>query len=234
MLLSLMKTQFLKLENAFAPGMSTITWLSQNVNDFIKFLDATLYDVEGFLNREINILNNRIEAVLNDVEVFELIAFPTEPISTSEFYETNSDFRVKQGRRLEAKSQAIEKSVIELINNFIEIIHVSDVDDHGRRKFQLPYSQIDETNWRIENPKPIDKYDWISFEKIYKAVSFPAPEEQDKMRFKDYDGLKYDVTLLHIDAMELFAYYNQRMIAALVRCTKTSLEHLKDRSRTFG
>lgn len=48
--------------------------------------------------------------------------------------------------------------------------------------------------------------------------------------FKDYDGLKYDVTQLHNDCVELFAYYNHRIISVLVKCTKNSLEKLKNRS----
>lgn len=48
--------------------------------------------------------------------------------------------------------------------------------------------------------------------------------------FKDYDGLKYDVTQLHNDCTELFAYFNHRIIAVLVKCTKTSLEKLKNRT----
>lgn len=108
-----------------------------------------------------------------------------------------------------------------------------EIDDQGRSKFMIPYEDIDDQNWRTELPKPVDKYDWISFEKIGKAVSYPGPEEHERLRFKDYDGLKYDVTLLHIDCMELFAYYNQRMIGALIRCTKSSLENLKEHSRTF-
>ena len=51
---------------------------------------------------------------------------------------------------------------------------------------------------------------------------------------KDYDGLKYDITLLHIDCVELFAYYNHKIIRALVKCTKSSLEKLKIETNITG
>lgn len=47
--------------------------------------------------------------------------------------------------------------------------------------------------------------------------------------FQDYTGLNYDVTLLHIDCMELFAYFNHRIIAVFVRMVKTALEKLRNR-----
>lgn len=131
---------------------------------------------------------------------------------------------------MKTKAQAIERSVIDLINSFVEVTDVSEVDEYGRRKFMLPPEQIDESNWRVEHPKPIDKYDWISFEKISKVVSFPSAEDMEVLVFKDWDVLKLDVTLLHIDCMELFAYYNQRFMSSLIRCTRSSMEELRDRS----
>lgn len=61
-------------------------------------------------------------------------------------------------------------------------------------------------------------------------MSYASPEDNEVLCFSDYDGLKYDVNLLHIDCVELFAYYNQRMISSLVKATKKSMEMLKNRA----
>lgn len=70
----------------------------------------------------------------------------------------------------------MEKATIELINKFVENIEVAEVDERGNRKFQLPLEQIDDENRRREEALPIDKYDWISFDKIYKALAYPSVE----------------------------------------------------------
>lgn len=74
------------------------------------------------------------------------------------------------------------------------------------------------------------KYDWLSYGKLYKAVGYATPEENEKLVFEEHDGLKYDVVMLHIDCVELFAYYNHKIVAALAKCTKRSMEILKQRS----
>lgn len=230
MFLSLMKTQLLRLENAFAPGLSMITWVSQNLDDYFKRLNAALYEIESFVTRVNDIRINRIEVPIREIEDYRLITFPEKSLHSDELYDINSDHRSVMGRKMEIKSQAIEKALIDLINHFVEVTEVFDIDDQGKRRYQLPADEITDSNWRYEIPKPISKYDWLSFEKIYKAVAYPSPEDLAVLVFKDYDGLKYDVNLLHIDCMELFAYYNNKFLLALIRCTKNSLEALSDRT----
>lgn len=83
---------------------------------------------------------------------------------------------------MEKKSQAMEKATIELINKFVENIEVADYDEKGNRKFQLPLDEINDDNRRREEALPIDKYDWILFDKIYKALAYPTPEAHRKAR----------------------------------------------------
>jgi dynein heavy chain, axonemal len=59
---------------------------------------------------------------------------------------------------------------------------------------------------------------------------FATPEDNEVLVFADYDGLQYDVTLLHIDCNEIFAHYNHKIVSALVKCTKRSMEVFKKRS----
>ena len=74
----------------------------------------------------------------------------------------------------------MEKATIELINKFVENIEVAELDEKGNRRFQLPLDQITNENRRREEALPIDKYDWISFDKIYKALAYPSPEMHRK------------------------------------------------------
>jgi dynein heavy chain, axonemal len=117
-----------------------------------------------------------------------------------------------------------------LINRFVDVADIPAVDDVGRRQFQLPLEEQTEENQRAEQKLPIDKYDWIAFDRIYQTVQYPSPREHQLMCFENYSGFHYDVTNLHTDCMELFSYYTNLMMATLVKCTKRSLEAMKTRA----
>lgn len=55
--LPMIKSQLLKMENAFMPGFSTITWTSMKIPEFCKAAEETLNSVEIFLKEvHLNIL----------------------------------------------------------------------------------------------------------------------------------------------------------------------------------
>lgn len=74
-----------------------------------------------------------------------------------------------------------EKATIELINLFVEMADIAPVDIKGNRVFRLPESEINETNWREELKMPVDKYDWINFEKIFQPVFIHSANERHRL-----------------------------------------------------
>lgn len=75
-----------------------------------------------------------------------------------------------------AKSKTGELAAIELITRFVDLIDVKENEESELRKFQLPPHLITDENWREEEKKPIDKYDWVSFGKVFKPVTYPTPD----------------------------------------------------------
>ncbi|XP_062548437.1 dynein axonemal heavy chain 8 [Armigeres subalbatus] len=232
--LPLMRTMLIRLERIFLPGLTVVTWMSMNLKDYINQVDQVLTMVEQFVKEVNDIREARIEDVLHSFANTDLIVLPTDAITAVQFSDMNVKYRQTIEKYLEKKSQAMEKATIELINKFVENIEVAVFDEKGNRKFQLPLDQITDENRRREEVLPIDKYDWISFDKIYKALAYPSPEMHRKALFQDYTGLNYDVTLLHIDCMELFAYFNHRVISIFVRMVKASLEKLRTRIKLLN
>lgn len=72
---------------------------------------------------------------------------------------------------IELKSLAAEKATVELINKYVEQAVISEMNRKGQRQFQLPLAQHTPANHRKEEMLPIDKFDWLSFEKIYRPVA---------------------------------------------------------------
>ena len=228
----LMRIQLIKLERVFAPALSTSTWLSLDLDDYLEEIAEVILPVENFLKEVTDINDAQIDVTLSSIEKAILIHLPEEAVSPQALKDINEEHRKNIEKKLEMKSLAAERAAVDLLTKFIDKSGIPNYDESG--KFQLPPEKINERNYRLEEYKPINKYDWLSFEKIYKPVGYPTPEENEKYTFKDYDGLKYDVVLLHIDCVELFAYYNHKMIAALAKCTKRSIEVLRKRSNIGG
>lgn len=232
MFLPLMRVQLIKLERIFAPALSTMTWLNLNHDEYFNQVDDLLLDIESFLKQVSDMNDAQIEVRLKAIEDSILVSLPKDSVAPEVLTSTNVEHRRKMEKKIEIKSMAAEKAAIDLINKFVDKSGVPDYDESG--KFQLPVDRITDDNWRLEEFKPIDKYDWLSFDRLYKAVGYATPEENENLCFREYSGLKYDVTLLHIDCVELFAYYNHKIISALAKCTKRSMELLKKRSNFSG
>lgn len=232
MFVPLMRVQLVKLEKIFAPALSTLTWLSTNLDNYFEQSLCVIIDIERFVKEVSDINDAQIGMKIDWIEKAVLVHLPVEAIAPDELIDLNVSHRQKMEKLIEMKSVAAERTAIDLINKFARKSGIPDYDDSG--KFQLPRNKITDVNWRAEETKPIDKYDWLSFDKLYKAVGYATAEENEVNCFMEYDGLKYDVILLHIDCVELFAYYNHKIIAALARCTKRSMELLKKRSDISG
>lgn len=83
---------------------------------------------------------------------------------------------------MQIKSHSVEKACIEIINRLVDEVQVSDLDENNKRKFQLPFNENATPEFmRKEELLPIDKYDWINFEKLYKPVNFPNPKVHRKL-----------------------------------------------------
>lgn len=110
------------------------------------------------------------------------------------------------------------------------MIDVEPLDQNGKRLFQLPIAELNENNRRIEELLPIDKYDWLCFDKIYRPVQIYSESDKNIHFFKNYEDMHYGLVQLHIDCMDVFSYFTSQIIAAMVKCIKRSIDQLKQRT----
>lgn len=69
----------------------------------------------------------------------------------------------------------IEKSTVELLDIFIDVINIHPKDADGQRRFRLSRNEVNDSNWKTEFELPIDKYDWLRFDTIFQQV-YQYPE----------------------------------------------------------
>lgn len=215
---------------AFKPGFSIITWTSQNLTNYFEDLERNLQDLEDFLKKISDILKRRIEDSIDYISNSILVALPTDVVHIKELIDLNNEHRRKIEKKIAMKSFAIEMAVIDLINIFVEGSVVNSYDANGKYRYQLPQDQINESNWRVEEAKPLDKYDWIQFEQILRSVFYPLEDERLSILFQDYEDVHYELTQLRNDCMNFYSFFHNALITALVDATKASLDLLKKRA----
>lgn len=79
---------------------------------------------------------------------------------------------------MEIKSLSAEKAAVELINHFVALAPISEFNHKGKRNFQLPLAEHTDENRRREELLPIDKYDWLSFDKMFRPVALHPDSER--------------------------------------------------------
>ncbi|KAG5316447.1 DYH8 protein, partial [Acromyrmex insinuator] len=205
--LNLIKIALVNLEIAFQPCVSVITWSSLKLSNACAKIEEEIKNVQIFIKEVEDMKEARVDEVLESIAETMLLKLDEYPKSSEQLLADNVAFTDKIAIDLEIKSSAIEKAVIMIINKFIDLITDPIVQDI--------------------------KYNWMDLEKMYKQVGSESRLIQGP--FEPGFGYiertnKVKINQVHSDCMELFAYYNNKLIEALVKCTKNSLDLLKKKA----
>ncbi|XP_058810344.1 dynein axonemal heavy chain 8 [Phymastichus coffea] len=201
--LKLMKPCLSDLESSFQPCLSTITWTSLKISDTFNDIELTMNRVQTFLKKVIDMKETRIEEIFESISDTQLIKFCDHPQYPELFSKDIMEFTVKTGRELGIKCSTAEQAVIDIINKFADL---------------------------IDDPKVQDlKYDWMDPSKVNKPVTSQTKlTDEFEIGFNVIEKLiSINIKHFHNDCMELFAYFNQKLVDSLVKCTRKTLEMLK-------
>ncbi|KAG5338491.1 DYH8 protein, partial [Acromyrmex heyeri] len=205
--LNLIKIALVSLEIAFQPCVSVITWSSLKLSNACAKIEEEIKNAQIFIKEVADMKEARIDEILESIAETMLLKLDEYPKSSEQLLADNIDFTDKIAIDLEIKSSAIEKAVIMIINKFIDLITDPTVQDI--------------------------KYNWMDLEKMYKQVGsetrlIQGPFEPGFGYIERTNKVK--IHQVHNDCMEFFAYYNNKLIEALVKCTKNSLDLLKKKA----
>ncbi|XP_039290802.1 dynein heavy chain 8, axonemal [Nilaparvata lugens] len=115
----LAQCQVFKLENAFAPCLSFVTWTSLNTDSVLESIEKTLAEVELFMKEANDLIEARIEEVLNGMASLLMVVLPNEPVMSSQLLAKNLEYHTSVAEDMHRRSQSVEDSVIELIDKFV-------------------------------------------------------------------------------------------------------------------
>ncbi|KAJ8670776.1 hypothetical protein QAD02_002035, partial [Eretmocerus hayati] len=202
--LRLMRPCLIEMETAFQPCLSVITWTSLKIPDVFENIRKTMDRIETFLKKVIDMKEARIDEIFASIANTTLMEISNHPEYPEEFSKNILEFTTKVGFELGIKSSTAEQAVIGIINKFVDL---------------------------ITDPKLAEvKYNWMDPSKVNKPVTSQTKitEGSFEQGFAPLDkSSKSNIKHTHNDCMELFAYFNQKLMDALVKCTKKTLEMLK-------
>ncbi|XP_044272703.1 dynein axonemal heavy chain 8 [Tribolium madens] len=205
----LIRMQLIKMEDAFRPGFSVITWTSTKIPEYCEEVNNVLDYIEMFVKEVKDMKEARIDEVLDAIAATSLVYLPNVALMPNEFLEQNKKFMDQGVKEIELKSSTAERAVIDLIEKFLSVIEQPELQEK--------------------------KYDWLDADKAMKPVgSASRLNVSPEAAFKEIDrNIPLDLNTIHNDCLELFAFFNMKLSEALVKCVKLSLEQIKKRTASL-
>lgn len=140
-----MKIALVHLEIAFLPCLSVVTWSSLMISKVCTNLEHAIKNVEVFVKKVTDMKEARVDEVFESIAETILLKVDNYPKSPEQFSADNIAFTNTIAIDLEVKSSAAEKTVVTIINKFMELITDPNVEEV--------------------------KYNWMDLEKIHKVGS---------------------------------------------------------------
>ncbi|XP_072937033.1 dynein axonemal heavy chain 8 [Epargyreus clarus] len=203
--LPLLRAQLVKLEKAFQPGLSTITWSSLEIPAYCDNIERILGEVDLFVKEVVDMKEARIDAILQSITKTLLVYLPEKAVDPNVFYEDNLVRRDEIAIELQQKSCNAEIAVIELINKFLDSVPSKPIQDL--------------------------KNNWLDIDKALKQVTSATrvfPEDAAFLEIENPD--RFEPQHAINECNELFAYFATKCLESLIKCTRQSLDLLRKRA----
>ncbi|XP_070823538.1 dynein axonemal heavy chain 5 isoform X4 [Chaetodon trifascialis] len=205
-----------KVDEAIQPGLTSLNWTSLNIDKYLCRIDKALVDLELLMDRVNDLVEFRIDAVLQEMSVSTLCVLPEEePVTCEEFVQTTRDLCIRQAQSLHTKSSLVEEAANELINMLLEF-------DHNQREEVEKVEEESCTESKTDEGRSEDRL--FSRNTLLPPASV-GPSSPLVRRKKKRDLME----VMEAEAQELLSYFNHRNVDALLRLTRNTLEMLRKR-----
>uniref|UniRef100_A0A3P9MF80 Dynein, axonemal, heavy chain 5 n=1 Tax=Oryzias latipes TaxID=8090 RepID=A0A3P9MF80_ORYLA len=106
----------MQVDEAIQPGLTYLTWTSLNIDKYLRDTKKAL-DLELLMNRVNDLVEYRIDTILQEMSMVTLCVLPEDnPVTCEELVHTTRELCKKQAQNLHYKSMLVEKAANELIN----------------------------------------------------------------------------------------------------------------------
>nr|XP_043889840.1 dynein axonemal heavy chain 5 isoform X3 [Solea senegalensis] len=213
-----------KVDRAIQPGLTSLNWTSLNIEKYLSDIDKALVDLELLMDRVNDLVEYRIDAVLQEMSGTTLCVLPEdEPVTCEEFIQTSKDLCIRQAQNLNTKSSLVEEATNEVINMLLEFDHNQREEVEKDEEENCTESNImDHINEGEEEGR--SEGCLFSRNTLLPPASI-GPSSPLVRRRKKRDLME----VMEEEAQELLSYFSHRNVDALFRLTRNTLEMLRKR-----
>jgi dynein heavy chain, axonemal len=196
------------IDQVLKPGLTNITWVSPNLEEFINEVSRSLDFFELILNRASDLVTYRIEAVFNDMKNTTLCEVnENEPIHIEEFLLKTQELCEDGAAQLALKSKNIEDAAQDLVEVLYPYEILIEVENNPNEE-------------NSEEPQAQDEHQKRA-ESIYSQKLTVTQLKQKRRREQ--------ITQFNELSRDLLAFFNLKNLDTLVKLIKTTLEKLQNR-----
>uniref|UniRef100_G1SYW3 Dynein axonemal heavy chain 5 n=1 Tax=Oryctolagus cuniculus TaxID=9986 RepID=G1SYW3_RABIT len=211
----LMVPHLAKVDEALQPGLTALTWTSLNIETYLENAFAKIKDLELLLDRVNDLIEFRIDSVLEEMSGTPLCQLPQEePLTCEEFLQMTKDLCVKGAQILHFKSSLVEEAVNELINMLLSVEVQSKKDSEKILNKICADSKNVTTAKREEGNSD--------------TLPFPLNAEAGSLPLMTVTRGKKGTEMLE-EACELLSHFNHQNMDALLKVTRNTLEAIRKR-----
>nr|XP_009683066.1 PREDICTED: dynein heavy chain 5, axonemal [Struthio camelus australis] len=204
------------IDDAIQPGLMLLTWTSLNVEKYINTIFCKLGELELLLDRVNDLIEFRIDAVLQEMSSVPLCELPEdEPFSCEEFLQKTEELCRKGSQTLHLKSSLVEEAANELINMLLETEVQFAKDDE---KSVVPTDEISRKSSAKEEERRSKSL--TSSHNSSEILAGLSPLAKRKRK---------ELEMLEEEANELLSYFNRCNIDALLKVARNTLETIRKR-----
>ncbi|CAL8248584.1 unnamed protein product [Lota lota] len=218
-----------KVDEAILPGLTSLTWTSLNIDKYLSRINAALGDLELLMDRVNDLVEFRIDAVLQEMSATPLCVLPDdEPFTCEEFVQTTRDLCIKGAQSLHTKSSLVEEAANELINMLLEFDngHREEEEEEAAPASQAEAKAVDHIDTDGEED---GRSDGRLFSRNTLAPPAPGGPSQASPLVRGRRKKRDLLEVMEEEAQELLSHLNHRNVDALLRLTRNTLEALRRR-----
>ncbi|XP_076449856.1 dynein axonemal heavy chain 5-like isoform X2 [Babylonia areolata] len=225
---ALMGLHLAKVDDAMEPGLTTLSWTSTLIGEYIQSVYCALGDLELLMDRVHDVTEFRIDAILKEMASTRLCELPEdEPWSVDRFLENTQMLCSKGAYMLQTKSQTVEDAANELINMLCDVeppepeAEVEEEEDAGFDEEEVAEGEEQEKAEGEDTARGESRTTSRAGSRKSRPVSSKAAalaKRKKEMREN-----------IEESAMELLIHFNNRNLDALLRCVRNVLESLRKR-----
>ncbi|KAH0618009.1 hypothetical protein JD844_016916 [Phrynosoma platyrhinos] len=212
----LMAPHVAKVDEAMQPGMTSLTWTSLNIEKYLQNILDKLADLELLLDRINDLIEFRINAVLQEMSSVPLCNLPEDdPLTCEQFLHMTKELCIKGAFILHLKSSLVEEATNELINMLLDmdVQNKGDIDEK-----LLTGSRTEEINGAKDEGPSGTLASSHTPSRLSTGLSSPLTKKKKK-----------EMEMLEEEAQELLSHFNHRNVDALLKVTRNTLESIRKR-----